>query len=177
MLHACRGAAASTGGTGEIREGRSLGTARLRGGGLLRGTVGVIMMAGWARGSRTSARMVQRRPACRTISYRSQFWDATLKQPSHWLARCRRPSTTGHTAATSFRLLNHRCTPVIDNANFLQLGPFADIREQCPSALCFISAQLGRGCVRLAKGGRRRGSTWRWRRRNGHLGSLSADYS
>ncbi len=67
VLHACRGAAASTGGTGEIRQGRSLETARLWRRGLLRGTVGVIVAAGWASCSRTSARRVQRRPARRTI--------------------------------------------------------------------------------------------------------------
>lgn len=173
MLHACRGAAASTGGMRKIRQGRPLGTARFCRRGLLRGAVGVIVTAGWPWGSRTGARRVQHRPACRTISYRSQFWDTTLKQPSHWLDRCRRPSTAGHATTASFRRLDHRCTPVTDNANFLQLGPFADIRKQCPSALRFISVQLRRGCVCLAKSGGRRGSTWGWRGRNGHLGSVS----
>lgn len=175
MLHTCRGAAASSGGAGQIRKGRSLGTAGLLRRGLLRGTVGVFVTAGGARGSGASAMRVQCRPACRTISYGSQFWDATLKQTSHWLDRCRRTtSAAGHASTASFRLLNQRSAPVIDSGSSLQLGPFADVREQSTPALGFISVQLGRSCVCLAEGGWRRGSSGRrGRGRNGHLGSVS----
>lgn len=174
VLHTCRGAVASSGGTGQIRKGRSLRTARLRRRDLLRGTVGVFLTAGRARSSRTSAMRVQCRPACRTISYGSQFWDATLKQASYWLHWCRRTTATaGHASTASFRLLNQRSAPVIDSGRFLQPGPFADVREQSAPALGFISAQLGRSCVCLAEGGWRRGSSrWRGRGRNGHLGSV-----